>query len=238
MISLIMQATITKIDQLSDEVKLFRLEFPQGTEFRFLSGQFVMVSLKNSEGDVIKRAYSIASSPSKKYIELTIKIFSDGKMTQLLNTCVVGDTVEIQGPYGKASVNISNKKEIILISTGCGVGAARSIIHDLLESHYPAPIWLFFGFRYDKDFLFKHELMHLEEKYAEFHFIPVMSRPGPHSDPDIDVGHVTDVIPEYILDANNKEAFICGSSPMAKEVIATLQRIGFTLEHIKTDVWG
>lgn len=230
--------TISKIESLNDEVKLFRLEFPKHTEFRFIPGQFVMLSVHDQSGKVEKRAYSIASSPSKKYIELCIKILSDGKVTQILNTLIVGNELEIHGPYGKTSLDKTKKHEIILIATGCGIGAVRSILYDLFETNYDAPVWLFYGFRHDKDFLFKNELTRLEEKYAEFHFIPVMSKPGPHSDPDIDVGHVDHILPQYIIDSQNKEAFICGSSPMAKGIIAVLQNIGFTKEQIKTDAWG
>ncbi len=227
---------IIRIEQLNDEIKLFRLALPEG--FTFIPGQFIMVYVTDSAGKTHKRAYSIASSPSKKYIDLCIRIIPTGKVTPILNTMKLRDTLTIEGPYGKASVNKTKKKEIILIAVGCGIGAVRSVLYDLLESHYEAPVWVFFGFRYDKDFLFKHELTLLEEKYAQFHFIPVMSRPGLHSDPDIDVGHVDHVLPQYISDTKNKEAFICGSLAMAKDVIAVLHEIGFTKEQIKTDAWG
>lgn len=229
--------TISKIESLSNEVKLFRLEFPQGTEFHFIPGQFVMVSAKDAAGETHKRAYSLASSPSKKYIELCIKIQPEGTATQILGAMAVGETLMIEGPYGKAVLDMTKKKELILIATGCGVGAMRSILYSLFESHYDAPVWLFFGFRYDKDFLFKNELLQLEEKYSHFHFVPVISRPSEHSDPDIDIGHIDYVLPQYITNAKNKEAFISGSLAMARDVIAALQEIGFSQEQIKTDAW-
>jgi len=230
--------TISKIESLNDEIKLFRLEFPKGSSFQFSPGQFVMVSVKDSTGEIHKRAYSLASSPSKKYVELCIKIMPDGKVTQILDKLVVGDEIELQGPYGKASLDKTKKHEIILIAAGCGIGAVRSVLYDLFETDYDAPVWLFYGFRYDKDFLFKNDFAHIEEEYTQFHFIPVMSKPGQHSDPDIDVGHVDHIIPQYILDSQNKEAVICGSSLMSKGIIAALQNIGFTKEQIKTDAWG
>ncbi|MFA6887999.1 MAG: FAD-binding oxidoreductase [Candidatus Woesearchaeota archaeon] len=232
-----MQATIRKIEQLTDDVKLFTLSLEES--FSFIPGQFIMLSLKDNNGQVLKRAYSIASSPlQKNSIDLCIKILPDGKATQILNTLPVGTQLEIQGPYGKASFDKTKKYELILIANGCGIGAVRSILYDLFESKYDSPVWLFYGFRYDKDFLFKQEFSHFEEKYSTFHFIPIMSKPGQHSDPDIDVGHVDTVLPMYIIDASHKEVFICGSAPMAKGVITVLSKIGFSKEQIKTDAWS
>ena len=96
----------------------------------------------------------------------------------------------------------------------------------------------FFGFRYENDFIFKDELCALEEQYHNFHFVPVLSRPGEHPPPDLDAGHVTDIIPLYLKDPTGKAVFICGSLPMVKDVVGILEKIGVTKEQIKTDAWG
>ena len=78
----------------------------------------------------------------------------------------------------------------------------------------------------------------IEEQYHTFHFVPVISRPGEHTSPDLDIGHVTDVLPLYLKDPANKAVFICGSLPVVKDVVACLEQLGITKEQIKTDAWG
>lgn len=231
--------TVTKIDNLNDHVKLFRLSFPQGKPFHFIAGQFIILSIIDKEGKLNRRSYSIASSPfHADYIELCIKILPDGRVSSILDTLTIGSQLEIDGPYGKFLVEKEQNKELLFVGTGVGVAPLRSMIQDIFERGYTAPIWLFFGFRHDVDFLFKDEFACLEEQHHNFHFVPVMSQPGDHSDPDVDVGHVTDALPIYIKNGENKAVFICGSLPMVKDVVSVLEKCGIAKEQIKTDAWG
>ena len=231
--------TITKIDVLNDHVKLFRLSFPQGKPFHFIAGQFVIISVTDLDGKPQRRSYSIASSPAHTdYVELCIKILPDGRVSGVLDKFNVGSTLEIDGPYGKFIVDDDPTKELLFIGTGVGVAPLRGMLFDLFEKGHTAPVWLFFGFRCEDDFIFKDELSALEEQYHNFHFVPVLSRPGEHPPPDLDAGHVTDIIPLYLKDPAGKAVFICGSLPMVKDVVGILEKIGVTKEQIKTDAWG
>ncbi len=231
--------TITHIETLNDHVKLFKLQFPEGKQFHFIAGQFVILNMIDFEKKQQRRSYSIASSPiHSDYIELCVKILPDGKVSSCLDTLPVGSHVELDGPYGKFVVDKEQDKELIFIGTGVGIAPLRGMLFDLFEKGHKAPVWLFFGFRYENDFLFKEELSALEEQYHNFHFLPVLSRPGETAAPDLDTGHVTGIIPLYIKNPANKIAFICGSLPMVKDVVVCLEGIGMTKEQIKTDAWG
>ncbi len=231
--------TITKINELNNNVKMFRLTFPQNKSFHFTAGQFVILTVTDIEGKQQRRSYSIASSPiHKDYIEICVKILPDGCVSGVLDTFIIGSELEIDGPYGKFNVDTEENKELIFVGTGVGVAPLRGMILDLFEKGYKAQVWLFFGFRYDHDFLFKEDFTALEEQYHNFHFVPVLSRPGENHSTNSDTGHVTDVIPLYLKDTKDKAVFICGSLPMVKDVVHLLERIGITKEQIKTDAWG
>ncbi len=230
-------ATITKVQQLNNAVKLFRLSFSKGTAFHFTAGQFVILTVTDSEGKPQRRSYSIASSPKHTdYIELCIKILPDGRVSGILDTFAVGNHINLDGPYGKFTIDKTQRKEIVLIATGVGIAPIRSLVLDLYEFSYDAPVWLFFGFRFPQDFLFKEEILVLQEKYPQLTFIPVISKPD--GEEGVDVGRVTEVLPKYIKNAENKAAYICGSLPMVQDVTAVLEKIGIRQENIKTDAWG
>lgn len=231
--------TVTNIQQLNNNVKLFRLSFSHGKPFHFTAGQFIIISIIDKNGKLNRRSYSIASSSEHTdYIELCIKILPDGRVSNMLNALAVGSQLEIDGPYGKFIVDADQKKELLFVGTGVGVAPLRGMIQNIFTKGYTAPVWLFFGFRHEEDFLFKDEFTALEEQYHNFHFVPVMSRPDDSVAPDVDVGHVTDVLPLYVKDPENKAVFICGSLPMVKDVVSVLEKCGIIKEQIKTDAWG
>jgi NAD(P)H-flavin reductase len=229
--------TITKFQQLNDAVKLFRLSFPKGAHFSFTAGQFVILTVTDEEGKPQRRSYSIASSPKHTdYIELCVKILPDGHVSGVLDTFSEGSSVELDGPYGKFTIDKEQKKEIILIAAGVGIAPIRSLLFDLYESGYDAPVILFYGFRFQLDFLFKEELLAVQTKYSLSTLVPVISKPD--GEKGLEVGRVTDVLLKYITSPENKAAYICGSLPMVQDVIAVLEKIGMTKDHIKTDAWG
>lgn len=231
--------TIVEVTSLNDYVKLFRLQFQKGTAFHFTAGQFVIITVIDIEGKPQRRSYSIASSPQHtEYIELCIKILPDGRVSGVLDKFAIGTHLEIDGPYGKFTVDKEEKKELIFVGAGVGIAPLRSMIHDLFEIGYNVPIWLFFGFRFDTDYIFRNEFTALEEKYSNFHFIPVVSRPSEKTDPDLDIGHVDAILPMYVKDNHHKAVFICGSLPMVKDVVKSVEALGMTKEQIKTDAWG
>lgn len=231
--------TLIQITVLNDHVKLFRLSFPIGKPFQFIAGQFVILTVTDLEGKMQRRSYSIASAPlHADFIELCIKILPDGRVSSYLDALTVGTHIEIDGPYGKFIVDRNVHKELIFVGTGVGIAPLRGMLFDLFEKKYTAPVWLFFGFRYEEDFIFRDELSALEEQYHNFHFVPVLSRPGEKPPPDLDVGHVTDVLPLYVKNGENKAVFICGSLPMVRDVVSMFEKIGVSKEQMKTDAWG
>ena len=116
-------ALIDVID-LSSNTKHFTFEVPK--DFTFLAGQFVMVGVIGDDGKPIRRAFSIASSPSSfnGKIELCVKILHDGRLSTRLARLKLGDTVSMQGPYGKFVLQDSSKEKLFL-AAGTGIAPLR-----------------------------------------------------------------------------------------------------------------
>jgi len=209
------------------------------TPFHFQAGQFVILNVSDAEGRPQRRSYSIASSPKHTdYIELCVKILPEGRVSGVLDTIAVGMQIEIDGPYGKFTIDKDAKKEIILVAAGVGIAPIRSLLFDLYESNYTAHVSLFFGFRFMDDYLFHDELVSLKKTYPQFTFVPVISRPNHGDKQGMDVGHVNDVLRKHITSPDNKMFYVCGSLPMVKDVVASLESVGCVREQIKTDAWG
>ncbi len=121
--------TVTEVRHFTDRLFKFRITRP--AEFRFRSGEFIMIGLPNAEKPVF-RAYSIASPFWDEQIEFySIKV-PGGPLTEHLQKIVPGDTVLMRKkPTGTLVLDaLIPGKRLYLLSTGTGVAPFASLIRD------------------------------------------------------------------------------------------------------------
>ena len=224
-------AIIKKIEQQSDTVRLFTIEHNEELEFK--AGQFVNLSFED-EGEKYMKPYSIASNPEyKNSLQLSIKLVSDGRVTQHLWNKKEGDNVTLKGPFGLFTVR--NKKEkIVFIGTGTGIAPLRSMIQDLIYNQKTEKqITLIFGVRYDDEILFKEEFEKLEKENPHFKYIPVVSRPTGNW-----IGRTGHVHMNFdSIDVLNSEFYICGLPAMFDSAKAKLLELGTEESQIYHEVF-
>src|SRR4051794_37022369 len=94
------RCTVKTVRMLTPTV--FETTFETDPPFNFVAGQFVSVVIPGAgpKGRDLRRAYSIASSPELRPIELCVKIVEDGPGTQYLYRLKPGDTFRAMAPYG------------------------------------------------------------------------------------------------------------------------------------------
>ncbi len=120
--------------KLSENNEVAYLTFELEKEFDFKAGQFVML-----DNGSLKRAYSIASSPSlleKWQISFYIKKASEAGMSKYL-TCDIqeGDELDMMGPLWHMFVKEqSKKKDYLLISAWSWLWPILWIYENLVES--------------------------------------------------------------------------------------------------------
>jgi ferredoxin/flavodoxin---NADP+ reductase len=121
--------TVTEVRHFTDRLFKFRITRP--AEFRFRSGEFIMIGLPNAERPVY-RAYSIASPFWDEEIEFySIKV-PGGPLTEHLQKIAAGDTVLMRKkPTGTLVLDaLVPGKRLYLLSTGTGVAPFASLIRD------------------------------------------------------------------------------------------------------------
>jgi len=223
-------ALIDVID-LSSNTKHFTFEAPK--DFTFLAGQFVMVGVIGEDGKPIRRAFSIASSPSLKgKIELCIKILHDGRLSARLAKLKLGGTVSMQGPYGKFILEVSSKEKLFL-AAGTGIAPLRSMVHDLVENGCTDKITLMFGFRSPEGRLDQKETEALLEKYPHLSLVPICSTPDDSWNGK--TGHVQDHL-DLFSDGSEIDVYICGPPKMVSRTIPLLLKRNF--KKIYREAWG
>jgi ferredoxin--NADP+ reductase len=121
--------TVTAVQHYTDRLFRFRMTRPQ--DFRFRSGEFVMIGLI-VDGKPLYRAYSVASPAWDEELEFfSIKV-PDGPLTQHLQNLKVGDTVLMRKKPTGTLVNdaLLPGKRLYMFSTGTGIAPFASLIRD------------------------------------------------------------------------------------------------------------
>ena len=121
--------TVTEVKHYTDRLFKFRITRPK--EFRFRSGEFIMIGLPNSAKPVF-RAYSMASPFWDDEIEFfSIKV-PGGPLTEHLQRIAPGDTVLMRRkPTGTLVIDaLVPGKRLYMLSTGTGVAPFASLIRD------------------------------------------------------------------------------------------------------------
>ena len=225
----IFQTTLESSYELCGGTKHFR--FRLHNPFSFKAGQFVMVYALN-ELENRKRPYSIASPPSLQgSLELCLNRVEEGFMSNYLCDLKDGETVPMEGPYGKFLVREPIGRGVLFVATGTGIAPFRSQIYDLFSSGKVEgkEIWLFFGIRYETDILYQEEWKKLAAEKPNFHYIQTISRPQTWTG---EKGYVQEKIRKFITDPKGLDVYICGLPKMVEDVQTTCAEMGFPKEKV------
>ncbi len=196
---------------LDKEHYFLYLEKPQ--DFEFKPGQFLAV-IANINNEKVKRFYSIASLPKEDFILLYIKRVSNGKMSNYLAEVPTGSKIEIEGPFGRFTLDRSKYNKIIFIASGTGIAPVRPLVYEALEKG--KEVTVIHQERYEKLLAFKEEFEKLSIRY-----IPVLSR---EESTKYWKGHVQDYLNE-IFDPE-ADYYIVGNPNFVKNLYQKLKEKG------------
>lgn len=145
----------------------------------FLPGQFVSLHLP---GVAAPRNYSMANLANDEgFWELIVRRVPGGAATTtLLDDVRVGDEIELDGPFGLATLRGDAERDIVCVAGGSGLAPMLSIargaaVARLLHRHH---LSFFYGARTPADVCGGDELAALGASGASVEFLPVVSTPS------------------------------------------------------------
>lgn len=234
------EASVESIIDLTDVIKMLRIILPEEDKegMSFKAGQYIQLKAPLYEGNLeeVYRAYSIASSPLEKgYIDLVIGYVPEGIATTYVHHHLnEGDEIHINGPYGDFYYQ-DNDREMIMVAVGTGVAPILSILNYMRSMDIKRKAKFYFGAKTQDDLFMLDYFKDMEENLYDFEFIPCLSREPEDSDWDGFRGRVNNAIDDYIMDMDNKEAYLCGNEPMINSVVESLTKKGISEELIYFD---
>lgn len=187
-------------------------------EMPFLAGQFISIGFSQKEW----RAYSIASPPNEKKIELIIRLIPNGFGSEILKKTKKGDVFPFRGPFGSFTLKDTPDTELVFCATGTGIAPLRSMILTESQKKNPRPITLFYGGRNRED------IAYLDEIKSWAKNITIKIGLSQEKDPkklgkDAENVRITDFVEKMDITEKKQEFYICGNTNMIESVVKILK---------------
>lgn len=114
--------TVESVSEVGPDTVALELETPEG--FDALPGQFVLLRARPDD-EVISRHYTLSSPSVGETFELTVGIDPDGDLSPWLADLEGGETVHVEGPFGR--ITYEGEDDVVAVAGGPGVGPAVAI---------------------------------------------------------------------------------------------------------------
>lgn len=150
---------IIKIDQISNNTFLYSFRIPNNQSLGIKVGQHIIVK-QTKNGRVYTRQYTPTSDVhSRGIFEVLIKIYPNGKVTQMIKEWKVGDFIPWRGPYGSFMYRANTYKRMVMLAAGTGIAPMYQIIKAVMENEdEETTIKLYYASKTFSDILLREEL--------------------------------------------------------------------------------
>jgi ferredoxin-NADP reductase len=211
----------------------------EGTEFRYLSNQFVRLALPDVAdpwGPV--RSFSLSSSPSEPgAIAITCRI-SDTPFKQALATKSLGETGVIFGPLGGFLFN--RERPAVFLAGGIGITPLRGMIRFAHDTEAPQERVLLYTSRSPEELLFQSELDSLAGSNDRLRVHYSVTR-APDAKPPWTgrTGRISRAwIEETTRHLRHPRFYVCGLPEMVHDMVQLLQEpMGVPEESVEYEVF-
>jgi ferredoxin-NADP reductase len=205
-----------------------------------LAGQHVDIRLTADDGYQAQRSYSIASTPQRGHLELTVEEIPDGEVSPyLFGELRVGDRLELRGPIGGYFTwTERDGGPLLLVAGGSGIVPLMSILRYRQEIGSDVPSTLLYSSRSWEEVIYREELERLAAD-GSLRVVHTLTRSQPPGWSGyrrrIDAAMLADVDGPL---QNGSLAFVCGPTPLVESVASHLVTLDYAPQRVKTERFG
>ncbi|MBZ0264604.1 ferredoxin--NADP reductase [bacterium] len=246
-----LNATLVSRTNISEWHTIFRVELDNGP-LEFIPGQWTEMGLpradreKGIEGPdsvdfvkdgIVRRAYSIASTPGAEYLEFVFNFVETGHLTHWLWKLQPGDKlfVEPEARGGFTISDISPDKILIMVATGTGVAPFISMLRAFHGRKQWEKFVLIEGARSKSQLPYYDEILELVKKDPSIVYLPTLTREESKDwkglrgrVQELFRGNTLEKLADICFAPDCCNSFLCGNSDMIASVESLLIKKGFT----------
>ena len=228
--------TLKESFMITPKVKHFVFNCELSPHFSYEPGQFITIHFEH-EGKALKRSYSIANAPKQdNQIEFAAGYFANGPGTELLFNLKPGDTININGPFGRLTMKEEQPGRYILIATSTGITPYRAMLTELgkrMEQNPDLHVVILQGVQRREEILYPNDFQAFAQQYAHATFLPYLSRqPADDLLESERTGYVQHAFPTLNLNPQQDVIYLCGNPGMIDEAFNNLKEQGFAMQQI------
>jgi len=224
------QMRVETIKELTHDIRRLVLSGPPLT---YKPGQYCDLKIPGSNE---VRSFSMANLPCGE-LEFMIKLYPDGKFSGLLSggDLQEGHELEVTGPYGVFTLREKSDRPLLFVGGGAGMAPILALLRSMADRGNTRPAVYYYGARGPKYLFHLEELTELEQRLADFRFVPALSEADDEAGWDGERGLITDVVARCEKTLDEVDAYLCGPPPMVDAAIAMLDQNGVPESRIYYD---
>ncbi|MEX4010038.1 2Fe-2S iron-sulfur cluster-binding protein [Neoaquamicrobium sediminum] len=223
---------VVALDDATHDIKRIRLAIEDGGPFAFTAGQYARLTLPGAPS----RDYSMANKPGEQELEFHVRRVPGGETsTHIALNLKVGDTLQVDGPFGSSYLREMHTGPILCIAGGSGLAPIKSIVETALEHGMKQPIHIYVGARSERDLYLVDHFETLSRRHHNLSVSAVLSDASPQS--IWRTGFVTDAVAEDLRDLDGWKAYVAGPPAMVDAAFQILSDRGLRTQDLHADVF-
>ena len=234
----IVEMRVASVKMELPDTKTVRLEWPEGYNPDFKTGQFITVYFP--ETPAYKRAYSLSSCAlDRGHFEVTVK--RDGKMgTRIVDWVAEGDRLVVIPPAGRFLPEYEPDFHLICIAGGSGVTPFRGFVREATRRNLSTRITILYSVRTTNDIIFHEEFGQLQQDNPNFDFLVTCTRLHPQDPWTGRRGRIdAQLVREQIHDPAKTVFYACGPNELVEATERlVLDELKIPKTQMKTEKWG
>lgn len=228
-------AEVVANEPVTRDMRRLVLRLIEPTDIKFFPGQYMDIAVPGTDAS---RSFSMANTTSRDdgLLEFVIKVYPGGLFSELLaDKIVVGDRLDITGPFGVFTLRDNPNADLIFVGGGAGMAPILGLLRSMAERGITRKATFYYGVRTTADLCFADELRAMADRLPDFRYVPALSEPADDDGWTGEVGLITDVVKRLETSLSNVDAYVCGPPPMVEAALVMLDRLGVKEKRIYYD---
>jgi len=211
--------------------------------YQFIAGQYINLKL-TLDGQEIRRAYSICSSPESGELRIAIKSVKNGHFSKFANENLkVGDIIEVGQPEGKFTFEpqVGRQRNYAAFVAGSGITPVMSILKSVLHNEKDSTFVLVYGNKNNVETIFHQELHDLQQQYVGrlfVHYAYTQIKVENELFGRIDKANVNFVLNNKHKEKEFSKFYLCGPEEMINLVSDILKEHNIADKNIKFELFS
>lgn len=233
---------VAAVQRLCEDAVAVSFDVPAelAEEFAFEPGQSLTLR-RQVDGRDERRSYSICS-PAGTRPRIGVRVVPGGLFSSwLVDEVAPGDTVEVMGPVGAFTPDLTVPGHHVLIAAGSGITPMVSIAESVLAADPASRVTLFYGNRRTDSVMFADELADLKDLYpARFQLAHVLSREPREADllsGRLDGDRLAALVDGLVDVPTAAHWWLCGPHGMVLDAQRVLSGLGVPADRIHQELF-